>query len=226
MAIIDDALERKGLSAAAASRLAVGNPSLIKNMRAGTGEKRFNAEALRKLSAVLDLEFYFGPPREKTRLSLPGGFAEETVEPATKALHRQEALRQGFLPVPYHSAAAPDFRGTAPVALARQWLDASDHNPETLSFLPVTEDSMAPALTIGTLALIDSSQARPNAHPGAIWAYREQDRYGFARIDLPDDTRLILKPDNPSAELRLIEGAALLTLRVLGRVIWIGQHLP
>ena len=72
LATIDDALKRKGLSAAAASRLAVGNPSLIKNMRSETkANKRFNAEALRKLADVLDLEFYFGEHREETSLSLP-----------------------------------------------------------------------------------------------------------------------------------------------------------
>ena len=42
--IINEALLRKGLSASAASKLAVGNPSLIKNMRQETGyQKRFNA---------------------------------------------------------------------------------------------------------------------------------------------------------------------------------------
>jgi hypothetical protein len=64
--IIDEALLRKGLSASAASKLAVGNPSLIKNMRQETGyQKRFNAVALSKLANVLDLEFYFGEEREQ-----------------------------------------------------------------------------------------------------------------------------------------------------------------
>jgi hypothetical protein len=69
----------------------------------------------------------------------------------------------GFLPIPYHAAAAPDFRGTAPVALARQWLSASDIPAETLAFLPVICDDMAPTLTVGTLALIDNAIQRPMA---------------------------------------------------------------
>ena len=62
---IDKALRKKGLSDAAASKLAVGHPSLIKNFRAPkTGEKRYNLTALAKLANVLDLELYFGPKRE------------------------------------------------------------------------------------------------------------------------------------------------------------------
>jgi hypothetical protein len=84
--IIDEALLRKGLSASAASKLAVGNPSLIKNMRQETGyQKRFNAVALSKLANVLDLEFYFGEEREQTVMRLPAGFAERTVEPLSTA---------------------------------------------------------------------------------------------------------------------------------------------
>jgi len=164
--IIDEALKRKGLSAAAASRLAVGNPSLIKNMRHGAdASKRFNADALRKLAAVLDLEFYFGEARGQTVMQLPGGFAEQTVEPLATASARRDALEMGFLPIPYHSAAAPDFRGTAPVALSRGWLSASGFAAEGLAFLPVVSDDMSPTLSIGALALLDTNQntSRPAA---------------------------------------------------------------
>ncbi|MEO0467638.1 MAG: hypothetical protein AAF216_13940, partial [Pseudomonadota bacterium] len=64
LAILDDALRRTGLSDTAASRLAVGNPSLIKNMRAqSSGRKRYNIDAVAKLAEVLDLELYLGPKR-------------------------------------------------------------------------------------------------------------------------------------------------------------------
>ena len=158
MSIIDAALLRKGLSAAAASRLAVGNPSLIKNMRNKTGNpKRFNAHALQQLADVLDLEFYFGDARTQTSVHLPAGFTERTIELLPTATARQEAFEMGFLPIPYHSAALPNFRGTAPVALTRQWLTASGLAAETLAFLPVVADDMIPTLTVGALALVDSS---------------------------------------------------------------------
>lgn len=75
LATIDDTLERKGLSVAVASRIAIANPSLIENIGSETKvNKQFNAEALRKLAEVLDPEFYFSEHREETSLPLPDGF--------------------------------------------------------------------------------------------------------------------------------------------------------
>jgi len=62
--VIDDALAKKGMSAAAASRAAVGNSSLIKNMRLG---QETSWEKLARLAEVLDLDFYVGPPTPTTQ---------------------------------------------------------------------------------------------------------------------------------------------------------------
>jgi hypothetical protein len=224
MSIIDGALLRKGLSAAAASRLAVGNPSLIKNMRNKTGNpKRFNAHALKQLADVLDLEFYFGDARTQTVVHLPAGFAERTIEPLAAATARQEALEMGFLPIPYHSAALPNFRGTAPVALARQWLTASTLVAETLAFLPVVTDDMIPTLTIGALALLDTSDV--DLHDDGIWALALKGRYVFARIQRPSPNMLVLKGDKPNQPVQVFKDAELRTLKVLGKVVWIA-HQP
>lgn len=223
LAIIDDALVRKGLSAAAASRLAVGNPSLIKNMRseAGTG-KRFNAGALQRLAAMLDLEFYFGEPREETSLSLPGGFAERTVEPLSSSLARREALEMGFLPIPYHSAAAPDFRGTAPVALARQWLAVSGLAAADLAFLPVLTADMAPTLAVGALALVDVS--RKSFTEGGIVAVSHAGRHFFARVQQPSSDMMVMAFDKLEKPVQVLKGSDLQAIRILGRVVWIAQH--
>ena len=58
--IIDQALEDKGISAAEASRLAVGNSSAIKNIRLGQSP---TIRQFEKLANVLGLELYIGPPR-------------------------------------------------------------------------------------------------------------------------------------------------------------------
>ena len=79
---IDKALRQKGLSDAAASRLAVGHPSLIKNFRLPSKEdKRYNFTALSKLAGVLELELYFGPPRTAAAI-LPLADAPEPEPPA------------------------------------------------------------------------------------------------------------------------------------------------
>lgn len=62
---IEEALQHKQMSAAAALGLAVGNPSLIMNRRHRRAEKpEHPIENLQKLADVLGLEFYLGPPRE------------------------------------------------------------------------------------------------------------------------------------------------------------------
>lgn len=55
--IIDLALEKKGISAAAASRLAVGNTAMIKNIRLG---QKPSFVAVEKLLSVLDIKFQYG----------------------------------------------------------------------------------------------------------------------------------------------------------------------
>ena len=60
---IESGLVEKGISPAAASRMAVGHPYLIYKFRKGSKPKY---ETLKKLCDVLDLEFYIGPPRGGT----------------------------------------------------------------------------------------------------------------------------------------------------------------
>ena len=57
---IDAALERRGISARAASIRAQGAPEMIRDMRRGHVP---SVERLRSLCGVLGLEFYVGPPR-------------------------------------------------------------------------------------------------------------------------------------------------------------------
>ena len=144
------------------------------------------------------------------------------MEPFSGALARHEALEIGFLPVPYHIAAAPDFRGTAPVALSRQWLQASGFNAEVLAFLPALTDEMAPMLSVGALALIDAS--RTTADDDSIWAVSHGGRYTFARIQTPSPDMMILKCDKPNQPVQIIKGEELRMIKVIGRVVWCAQQ--
>ena len=56
---ITQALENSGLTAAKASRLASGNPSLVKNILAGHTPR---VDSLARLAKVLNIDFHFGPP--------------------------------------------------------------------------------------------------------------------------------------------------------------------
>ena len=213
---IDKALKNKGLSDAAASRLAAGNPALIKNMRAARdGEKRYSVQSLRKLAEVLELEFVFGPndavPPPKTT-----GLAEQD---AGSDHEKREALRAGFLPIPFHNASGPDHRGAAPVALSRSWLAGRKLKVEALNFLPVQNDDMAPALNKGALALIDTEDR--STEGAGIWSAAERGSVLFCRLERPARNLIVISQDNVSRPVRVLRDAELATFRILGKVIWI-----
>lgn len=72
VALIDQALERKGITPAAASIAASGNHYLIRNMTRADGRITVpNFENLQALCDVLDLEFYIGPPRRPASDAAP-----------------------------------------------------------------------------------------------------------------------------------------------------------
>lgn len=205
LSVIERALCRKGLSASAASRLAVGNPALIKNMRAAGGRKRHNVEALMKLARVLDLELYFGPPRTaQPRAETPAGLAE-----------------MGFVTIPFHAAAAPEHRGPAPVALSEDLLRDLGVPADRLRFVPVPDAAMAPELPPGALALIDCGP--PEGGGPGIWALRHRDRLRLARIERPSDKLMLLVHTNPDHPVIAISGLEAVTVEVLGRVVWVAM---
>lgn len=211
LAKIDAALREKGLSDAAASKLAVGHPSLLKNLRLPRdGEKRYNLVALMRLAEVLGLEFYFGPHRRAS------GFAEPENG---SDLGRQEALRAGFLPLPWHPAM--NRRGSAPVAFARTWLEQEGLVPDTLSAIEPDEVRIATNSTDAPLLAVIDSAARRSGPPAA-WAMVLAGRILLAQVQFEPRATLLfgVKPDGSA---RILFDGERDVLRTLGRVVWLGQ---
>ena len=217
---IDEALKRKGLSDAAASKLAVGHPSLIKNLRMPRdGEKRYNLPALMKLAEVLDLEFYFGPPRETgpvEQIVLEGSdFAQVPVHKATLAAgggadnHTEELA--GHL------------------AFRRSWLKRVGVAASAAVLARATGESMAPTIHDGDMLLIDRSKADPPAarrsakdtRPSPIYAILDVDTGArVKRLELAAPGTLALLSDNPSfaPEFRPVD-----SVKIIGKVVWWGH---
>jgi len=219
--IINTQLLRKDLSAKEASLLAVGNPYLISNM----GRDRYgfpSVEKLSQLADVLDLEFYFGPKRipEKTALD---GFAEKAAEFVYKLDGSREALKEGFLPIPY-SPHDPKHKGdgVAPVSMSRAWMVERGLNPDNLTMVEVPNDRMAPTLRQGDLALID---AAPDDSDNLVWAFLENGTLDIARLSfLGDDGRIVIR-DSPDEQPVLVSKEKLATIAPLGRIIWSGGNV-
>lgn len=216
---IDQALRRKGLSDAAASMLAVGNYALIKNMRsARSEEKRYNFQALERLADVLDLECYFGEPRET-------GPVDQVFLDGSE-----------FAKVPFHEAmlsAGQGFENRSEgvlghVAFSRPWLKDIGVPASSAVLACANGESMAPTIHHGDMLLIDRSRAAapqsPRApkdtRPAPIYAILDDGVARVKRIELVPGGTLALLSDNPAFAPEFKSPAA---MSIIGRVAWWGH---
>lgn len=194
---------------AAASKLAVGNYSLIKNMRADRGaDKRYSFQALQEVARVLGLECYFGPKRELS------GFSEDTER---GDLGRADALRAGYLPIPWHDAARR--RGSAPVALQSAWLASEGLAPDHLR--AIVPDAMKLSVTEAknSVAVVDTVAAQKGA--SGLWCFADGASIGVSRAAFSANV-IVLFPAEEDGDIRIIDKPAPSTFRILGKVIWLG----
>jgi len=210
LAAIEDALERKGLSAAAASSKAVGNASLIKNLRHRRAEKRDHPiENLQKLAKVLDLELYLGPPR------------------ATGMAYTTQIDHEDFAAIPRVDARLAAGAGAmngdvslqGALAFRQDWLRERGISPAQACLLTVAGDSMSPTLHDGDLVMID--ERRTTVRNRHVYAFVDIDGSArVKRVELVPDQLLILTSDNPAHPTETRTGPDMNRLRVLGEIVW------
>ncbi len=214
---IDDALKKKGLSDAAASKLAVGHPSLIKNFRAPrSGEKRYNVAGLQKLADVLDLEFYFGPKRD-AEPELVTSIASEDFTPV-RVYTAEASAGPGLL--------NPEDDRIGTLAFKRTWLQQIGLNPAKASILRVKGDSMEPTIKDGSIVLVDEQKKQPVGN--SIFAFIEDDELRIKRLDVIDGGKskvLTITSDNPDYPSEVRINSDINRLRILGQVVWTGYNL-
>jgi len=212
---IEKALEDKGLSAAAASKMAAGHYSLIKNMKASkAGGKRYSVETLEKLGEVLGLEFYFGPPRGATQAptTLINGAEFDTI----RRFDVSAAAGDGMI--------NPEGDPVDHLAFSKRWLASQGISPGDSLLITVRGDSMEPAIHHGDLVMIDLR--KKHIRSGKIYAFRDGDALRIKRIEVIPDTALILRSDNPkhAPEHRVGDAMNHVSQNVLGQVVWSGHN--
>ena len=221
---IDAALKRKNLSDSAASRLAVGHPSLIKNLRMPrAGEKRYNLPALQKLAEVLDLEFYFGPVRDQT-------VGESVVLDSEEYAH-----------VPLHAASLSAGNGEINsedvivdhLAFKREWLRRIGVPPASAVLARVSHgergESMSPTIAPGDMVLIDTSRrvvpsrAQLRASKRApIYALNSAEGARVKRLSQVDNL-IVLLSDNPEFPPEFLGKDRWSEIDIIGKVVWWGH---
>lgn len=220
--LIDEALRRKGLSDAAASKLAVGNHALIKNMRSARSEdKRYNFQALQKLADVLGLECYFGPPRES------GPIEHVTLDGAD------------YAHIPLHDAMLAAGAGCAnaaeqvidQLAFRRDWLKKVGVTASAARLARVHGDSMQPTMWPGDMILIDTKRKDPQIRQrdthdqrrSPVYAMVDNGEARVKRIERPSADLMMLLSDNPDYAPELRQGADIQSIQIIGKVVWWGH---
>lgn len=194
--------------------MAVGNPSLIKGFKlpAGKGEKRYNYLALMKLAEVLDLELYFGPPRETGNVVHTIVDGEEFAE--IDHLDIQASAGHG------RENGNPDVIDK--LAFKRDWLTHKNIDPNRACLIDVHGDSMLPSLSNGDLALVDQ---RKNVITGnKIYALTDIDGTTLVkRLEILPDQSVLLKSDNPEWPTQIRKGQDANRLNIIGEIVWSGH---
>lgn len=226
LSTIDAALARKGLSDAAASKLAVGNYALIKNLRSSRAtspeDRRTNFHALQKLADVLGLECYFGPPREAGPIEqvMINGSDYAQIPLHDASLAAGSGMENGTEHVVGH------------MAFQRDWLKREGIDASAACLARVHGDSMAPTIAPGDMVLIDTSKRTPPLRPthqtdvrhrAPIFALRGDDGAQVKRLLRPAPDQLMLVSDNPDYLPRLMQLTDGAENNIIGKVVWWGH---
>lgn len=212
---IDKALKRKGLSDAAASKLAVGNYALIKNLRSSrSSDKRYNYSSLEKLAEILDLELYFGPPRETT--PAPVAVLEDEPFDMVARYDAQSAAGNGTV----------NFEGPPidHLAFSKKWLGQNGINAGASVLINVKGDSMEPSIYDGDLVMVD--QRKREIRSGRIYVFWDGDNgLRLKRLETVGDAAITIRSDNTKYPPEHRTGGEMnqITEHVLGEVVWSGH---
>lgn len=229
LAIIDEALKKKGLSDAAASNLAVGNPSLLKNMRNSKG--KFAYSAVEKLANVLDLECYLGPPRaaqDETSAALQPVPLDRSEQPPPIDDEDAEAMIEVRLH-PQKFAAGDGEAETEPGSLISSlsfpapWLRRLGLSAQSAALIWVKGDSMTPTLMNGAMAMLDTRI--DDIKKRKIYAFRFGEELFVKRLERISPDTLIAQSDNAAYDTMVIAGADLEQFQMFGQVVWSGHQV-
>lgn len=105
-------------------------------------------------------------------------------------------------------------------AFKRDWLMRKGV-PERMVLMDVFGNSMEPEIKEGDTALVDQSQQAVMA--GGVYAVGVEDTVMVKRIEKRPGA-LVLVSDNPDYAQVLLRGDELATVRLIGKVVWIGRE--
>ncbi len=205
---VDQALLARNLSARRASLDVVGHDGLIRDIRAG---RIPSADRVAALFNYLGLEAYFGP-RRAAPVVAPKAFGNADPDDQAPA---------GFITVPWAEIGARP--GSAPIAFSRHWV--ADHKlvPDFLQAAIPDIISLPGPHPADTVALLDSRIGNRKGH--GLWCFRFAGQVRVAHITFIDQLAVV-HPAEPGQPPKIVEEPVSRELRLLGKVVWLGQSVP
>ena len=108
------------------------------------------------------------------------------------------------------------------VGMDRVWLRRISANPNALSMIRVTGNSMEPTLADGDDIMVDSSDATSRLRDG-IYVIRLDDALMVKRLELGKKNALAVRSDND--DVADLENADVARVAIVGRVVWTGRKI-
>lgn len=207
-ALVEQRLAALGTNAFAAEQAARLPPDAIRNVIRSQKKDGPSISRAKEICDALGLEFYIGPKRDLRGFSDPAGTSE---------LSDVEAIRAGFLPIPWHQEAMK--RGSAPVALQASWLASEGISPDGLTAIVPTQVGFSLSEAKNTVAILETAALQKGS--GALWCYRDGGELGVSRAAFNSDV-IVLFPGADEGEARIVDRKSPSGLKMLGRVVWLG----
>lgn len=210
LSAIDKVLEEKGLSDAAASKMAVGHAALLKNLRNRKSSQRLHPlDGFVHLVEALGLELTIGPPRPPVDQP-PDAFADFAK---IKRYDARVSAGPGSL--------VEDNPAQSDLAFRRDWLSRHGLNANSACAVTVSGESMLPTLQDGDLALLNTTDNAPI--PGKIYVAVLPDGEVVVKRLSYGDGFLVLSSDNKEHGVIVLRADDLARTRLVGRVVWSGR---
>lgn len=209
--LVERRLEALGTNAFAAEQAAGLPQDAIRNIIRSVKKDGPSISRAKEICDAIGLEFYIGPKRELK------GFAEGSSD---ADIARAEALRGGYLPIPWLDATAR--RGSSPFAISQSWLASNGLIPDHLRAVEPKEVRLPFPFQEKPVAVIDTNAAQRGM--SGLWAYLVERAVVVSRAAF-DAELAVLFSGTDEGPIHIVKRSAPGDIQLLGKVVWLGGKI-